>query len=136
MIDIIPVNAGKIEKDLALYGQRAEREYGEAVQIAGQRYRDFVKQMQAVSAPRDGYSARGIPVASGNLRRSIRSRKISNLAAGVGIGKPAEKYGHVIHDGSRRYSKVRARPFFQWALDMGALKLIDDTILAVMKRFP
>jgi hypothetical protein len=136
MIEVTVPKPNKIERDLTLFPEKATKIYAVAVQRAGIAYRDFVKQMRAVSAPRDGYSAKGIPVDSGNLRRAIRSRRIGLLAAGVGIGKPAEAYGAAVHDGTPRTDRVKPRPFFEWALEDGAQREIDDIMNQAMLLLP
>lgn len=131
---IAPPNAKKIQRDLKLFPEKAKKIYGDAIMDAGIKYRDFVKQMRPVSAPRDGYEAKGIPLATGNLRRSIRSRRIMALAVGIGIGIPSEKYGAAVHEG--RGKKVPGRPFFQWALEMGAEKEIHAIMMDASKKLP
>lgn len=137
-IEVKPTNANAFEKDLKRFGAKAEVVYSKAVTEASQQYRDFVKRMPAVSAPRDGYRKRGMPVDTGNLRRAIRARKISKLAAGVGIGLPARKYGRSVHEGmtTRSGSKVPGRPFLQWALRMGAMRKIDQVFRRHAKLLP
>lgn len=129
----VKINGASIEKDLALFGKKAEKVYAQAVQVAAQKFRDNTKELPPVSAKRTGYNAKGMPTDKGNLRSSIKRRRISALAAGVFVGRPAEKYGIHVHQGhkTRGGKQIPARPFFQWSLEMGGQKMIDD----VMKKF-
>ena len=123
MIEVIPVNAGKIERDLAMYGEKAVKVYAEAVRVGGQKFRDHTKKMRPVSSRTTGWSTKGMPTDTGNLRKSIRAKRISRLAAGVGIGAAAQKYGWRVHEGAVRGGK--ARPFFEWSAEMGGQREVD-----------
>lgn len=135
LVQINVVNAGKIEKDLALFPQKAERIYSQAVNRAAELLRDETKRLRPVSKATTGFGAKGIPVDTGRLRQSLHKKSLSKLAAGV---YPNVKYGAAVHDGTHRshgsYSDYMAdgsngvppRPYFQWALELGAQRKIDD----------
>lgn len=127
------INHKQIEKDLRRFPAQAKRVYGKAVQEATERYRDFTKQMRPVSKQKTGFRAKGIPLDLGGLRRSVRKKRLSLLAAGVTIGGDAKKYGAFVHEGT---TKMPSRPFFQWALDLGAMKIIDRIFERASKRIP
>lgn len=120
LVQINVVNAGKIEKDLALFPKKAARVYGQAVQRAAELLRDDTKRLRPVSKATTGFNTKGIPVDTGRLRQSIHKKRLSQLAAGV---FPNARYGKFVHDGTAR---MPPRPYFQWALELGTQKKIDD----------
>lgn len=123
-VEVRLVGENHLERDLALFGEKARTVFSRAVQEAAASYRDHTKRMAPVSASRTGYGAKGVPVDTGRLRQSIQSRNLALLAAGVG---PRVNYGEFVHEGTRR---MPARPFLQWSLESGAMDKID----AVFRR--
>lgn len=111
MIEVNVLNRGAIERDLALFPEKAKRIYGMAVDRAAEALRDHTKNLRPVSAKTTGYGAKGIPVDHGHLRKTIRKKKLASLAAGVfpntGSGGKGD-YGVYVHEGT---SKMPARPF-------------------------
>jgi hypothetical protein len=117
-----------VQRNLALFPDLARKEYAEAVKRGGQTLADETKRMRPVSAKTTGYGAKGIPVDSGRLRQSIRSRSLSLLAAGV---SPFVGHGIHVHEGT---NKMPARHFFDWALELGAQKKIDQHFVDASDR--
>jgi HK97 gp10 family phage protein len=126
----IQIKGGKdVLKNLMKYPEVAKRHYARAVDVGAQILRDDTKKMPAVSASRTGYDAKGIPVDTSRMRTSINKRKIALLAAGV---RTNTKYGVFVHEGTK---KMKARPFFEWALkDFGVQKKIDDLFAEASHR--
>lgn len=108
----------QIKRDLAAHPRMAGKIYGEAVQKSASRLRDMTKALA------------DIPVDTGRMRQSINARKIMQLASGVFGGTD---YALPVHEGTPR---MKGRPFFQWALDRGAQKAMDQFFAAAMKLFP
>lgn len=108
----------EVKAHLAQYPKEAPAVYGEALARAGARLRDETKALG------------NIPVATGRMRQSINSRRISLLAVGVFVGTD---YGAYVHEGTAR---MPARPFFRWALEGGAQKAIDDIFSAASLLIP
>src|SRR4051812_32425833 len=108
---------------------RFTNEMDKAIDRVAGIWRDETKKMPPVSGPRDGYEARGIPVAEkhgGTLRQGIEKRKVALLAAEVFTGGGASGYGVYPHDGT---PYVPPRPFFKWMLeDFGGLQMADVVI--------
>ncbi len=107
---------------LQRFGSKVIPAYEKGVDRAGSQYRDFIKRMRPVSAKTTGYGAKGIPVDTGRMRAAMKKRKIQQLAVGVG---PKVNYGVYVHEGT---SKMEARPFMEWALDLGARRMIDNEL--------
>ena len=124
-IEVKVINGDKIRKDLMRFPEKAKKVYGDAVQRSAEKLRDMTKQLSPVSKAKTGFGAKGIPVDTGRLRQSIYKRQIQQLAAGV---YPKVKYGGYVHEGT---SKMPARPYLQWALELGAQKAID----AIFERY-
>jgi hypothetical protein len=122
--------ADQIIKNLKSFPQKSAQVYGEAVDTAAAKYRDSVKKLPAVSAATTGYDAKGIPVVTGRLRGSIRKKRLSLLAAGVG---PGVNYGVHVHEGT---SRMPDRPFLRWALELGALQMIDRIFKTASQKLP
>lgn len=123
-------NAGLIEKQLLLFPEKAEKVFSQAVQRSAEALRDDVKKLPPVSAKTTGYGAKGIPVDTGFLRQSIRKKNINKLAAGV---SPKARYGAPVHDGTKH---MQARPFFEWALELGSQEKIDNIFDRYAKMIP
>lgn len=92
------------------------------VQEGASQYRDFIKRMRPVSARTTGYGVRGIPADKGWLKQQVFKRKLQMLAAGVYGGAEYDPY---VQEGTR---KMPARPYMEWALEDGGMKLIDMRI--------
>lgn len=120
----------RIEEDFRAFPQKAKAVYGEAVGRAGATLRDETKKLPPVSATRTGYQARGIPVDTGRMRQSLSSKKLSLLAAGVMTNT---NYGGYVHEGTIR---MPSRPFFEWSLEMGAQRKIDDIFASAATLLP
>ena len=100
---------------------RIERACFRTLDRGSQAWADTTKKMPAVSGPRTGYGAKGIPVDHGLLRQGIHNRRISNIAAGVIA--PAS-YASYVRDGT---AFVPGRDFFAFALeDFGAMRRIGE----------
>lgn len=111
---------------LATFSGRFDSVVGPVVQKSAELLRDDTKRLPPVSAATSGYEAKGIPVApkhGGFMRQNIEKAALAQLAAGVGTGRAS--YGPYVHDGTR---KMPARPFFEFALEMGTEKEIDQMI--------
>ena len=97
--------------------------------------RDYLKSMRPVSVKTSGYSARGMPTDTGRMKNSMRSRRLKKLAVGVGPsvggGRRGSKYPFYVHEGT---SKMKARPYMKWALEMGAHKVINRTMKNVSNQ--
>lgn len=119
MISVQIVGKEALDRKFDGFQGHAGKAIDRAVQRGGELLRDFTKKMPPVSAKRTGYNARGIPVDTGRLRQSIQKRKLQQFAAGVA---PGVKHGLYVHEGTDR---MQARPYFDWALEMGAEKEID-----------
>ena len=104
--------------DPAKFDRAVARGLDRSVQI----WRDDVKTMPAVSAATTGYGAKGIPVDTGRLRQSVQARRTGLLAAGV---VAPLQYASYVEEGT---SKMPARPFFEWALELGALQKMEDAM--------
>lgn len=145
LINVTAKNAGLIEKQLALFPQKAEKVFGIAVVRSGEALRDHTKKLRHVSAKTTGYGVKGIPVDTGRLRQSIHSKRLRKLAVGV---FPKVKYGVYVHDGTHRSHSsyddymqdssngIPPRPFFVWALELGAQKEIDDIFDRYSRMLP
>ena len=131
----ITVSGANFEADLKRFGKKAIAAYARGVQIAGARYRDYLKSMRPVSVKTSGYSARGMPTDTGRMKNSMRSRRLKKLAVGVGPsvggGRRGSKYPFYVHEGT---SKMKARPYMKWALEMGAHKVINRTMKNVSNQ--
>ena len=138
MITVIPPRINHLERDFALWPKKSAKIYGDAVQRSAEQYRDFTKSMPAVSKRKTGFAAKGMPHDTGNLRRSIQKNRIGLLAAGVTIGRPSKGYGFFVHEGytTSTGKRIPARPFLQWALDLGAQRIIDRIFFRASKRLP
>jgi HK97 gp10 family phage protein len=124
---------GEILRELTSFPSGSKKVFGEAVKRSSEVLRDFTKKLPPVSAARTGYAAKGIPVApkhGGTLRQSIQNRKLALLAAGV---FPGANYGVHVHEGT---SKMPARPFLDWALELGAEEMIDKIFEEAVSKFP
>ena len=104
---------------LAAYPKESVQAFDRTIQRGGEYLRDFTKKLKPVSAKTTGYGVKGIPVDKGQLRQSIQKRKVALMAAGV---YPGAKHGVLVHEGT---SRMQARPFFDWSLELGAEKAID-----------
>lgn len=60
------------------------------------------------------------PVDTGRMRASIHHRRLTRLAAAAFVGA---RYGGYVHEGT---SRMKGRPFFEWALKGGAQKKINE----------
>lgn len=130
LVNVQVKNGDLIKKQLRAFPQKAEQVFGIAVQRSAEALRDHTKKMRPVSAATTGYGTKGIPVDHGRLRQSIHKKQLSRLAAGV---FPKVKYGAYVHDGT---SKVPARPFFEWSLELGAQRQIDGIFERYSKMLP
>lgn len=110
----------KIKENLRRYPDISAPIYDQAAQTSAHTLRDFTKAQP------------DIPVDTGRMRQSIADRRIRLMAAGVYVGV---HYGVYVHEGTKRMTK---RPFFQWALDGGAMKAInkiyDSATLSILKK--
>jgi HK97 gp10 family phage protein len=130
MTEIQSKGADRLIRELKGYPEKATDIFGKAVNRAAEKLRDFTKTMPPVSVARTGYDAKGIPVASGRMRQSVQKLNVSLLAAGV---TARTKYAPFVHDGT---GKMKARPFFDWALELGALEQIDKIFNDAASRLP
>lgn len=104
-------------------------EMDKAVNRAAEALRDETKRLPPVSGPRDGYSAKGIPVDTGRMRQAVQKRRIALLAAEVYV--PVQ-YGIHVHEGT---SRVPARPFLQWLVDdFGGKEIVDTIVTDALER--
>lgn len=117
-MDVKVTGLKEMQSMLKQFPADAPQVFGDAVQKAGARLRDEVKGLS------------NIPVKTGRMRQSINSRRIALLASGVFVGTD---YGVYVHEGT---SKMPPRPFFQWALQGGAMKAINDIFASAMKLLP
>jgi HK97 gp10 family phage protein len=116
--------------DMLLDGDRFVQEMDRAVQQSASTLRDETKKLPPVSAKRTGYAALGIPVDTGRLRQSIRSKKTGTLEAEVIADV---NYSGLVHEGTDR---MPPRPFFQWELEeFGGLQKVDLIINTALRRF-
>ena len=120
----------QVQKDLAQFPEKAKSVYDNAIQQAGREFRDFTKTLPPVSVRTTGYDAKGMPTDIGNMASRITKRKIQALAAGVVGGA---HYSGYVHEGTR---KMRARPYFEWSLELGGLTKIDDILKRASKLIP
>lgn len=130
MTEIISKGADRLIRELAGYPDKAADIFGQAVNRAAEKLRDTAKTLPPVSVARTGYDAKGIPVASGRMRQAIQKKNLSQFAAGV---TARVDYAPFVHDGT---SKMKARPFFDWALELGALEQIDKIFDDAASRLP
>lgn len=111
----------EVQKLLARYPNEAPRVFDKTIQEAGQVLRDETKALA------------DIPVDTGFGRNSLRTRKVQQMVAAVGFpgtkndkgkggGTTVDEYMTYQHEGTRY---IKARPFFEWALERGALAKID-----------
>ncbi len=89
---------------------------------SGAVWRDGTKKMPPVSATRDGYNAKGMPVATGLTRQEINARRLQDLATGVFGGT---YYSGFVQQGT---SRVPPRDFFAWALELGVWEQIQAIV--------
>lgn len=133
---LVPVGddlSAVVKRDFARWPTESKAVYGKAVNRAMQEYERYVKQMPPVSARTTGYgNRRGMPTDTNDLRRSIKSKPMPQLGIAAGT---YSKIGHAIpvHEGTKR---MPARPFFEWALKMGADKIIHNVIEKASQTLP
>src|SRR5262245_28584816 len=104
---------------LESFPRNAQRAFDRTVQRGAEFLRDYTKKLPPVCANTTGYDAKGIPVDKGQLRQSIQKRRLALMAAGV---FPGTNHGVFVHEGTDR---MKARPFFDWSLELGAEREID-----------
>lgn len=111
---------------------RFTKEMDLAVNRAAEMLRDDVKKMPPVNKERNGWGAKGIPVApkyGGTMRQLIQKRKLGLMAAEVYGGAG---YTPFVHDGT---SKMPGRPFFKWELeDFHGKEKIEIILTAALER--
>jgi len=130
MITVTVKNAAKIENDFKRWPEKSTAVYTKAVNEASAKFRDMTKSLPPVSASRTGWDAKGIPVDTGDLRGRINYRKVAGIAAGL---FSAAAHGVPVHEGT---PTMKARPYFQWALELGAQKAIDAIFARASKLLP
>ena len=128
-----------IEKALA--PEEFDRSVRRALELSAQAWRDDTKKLPPVSAKRDGWAAKGLPVDTGSMAQRIQVETVDDQGASV---RAKTNYSKAVHDGSPphdinssvfipgvgwRYIKKHpgnpARPFFDYALESGTLKRIE-----------
>lgn len=112
-----------------------------ALELSAQAWRDDTKRLPAVSARKDGYDAKGIPVDTGSMAQRIQVESVSENQAVIAA---KTNYSKAVHDGVAPYDLNRsvfipgvgwrfikkhpgfkARPFFDYALEAGTFVRIE-----------
>jgi HK97 gp10 family phage protein len=100
----------------------------QAVQVAAQTLGDETKKLPPVSAKTTGYGVKGMPVDSGLTRQSIQVQKQKLLAADI---VATTKYAKFVYWGT---AKMPARPFFQYAYELGGGEKIKQIFQTYLSR--